>query len=132
MSVGQTIILSSDMNRARAKRLVEIAPHGAVLNIREASRTNDQNAKMHAMLSDIVRAKPGGRVMAVEQWKAVFMQAAGFKATFVPDLEGESFVCLGFKSSRLNKAEFSDLIECIYEYGARFGVEWSEPKGIAA
>lgn len=125
MSIGQTIRLFHD--RRKAHELVEKAPVGAVLNIRPASRTNEQNAKMHAMLSDIARAKPDGREMTTEQWKAVFMQAAGFKATFVPDLEGESFVCLGFKSSRLTKAEFSDLIECIYEFGARKGVVWSDP-----
>jgi hypothetical protein len=114
--IGQTI------------RLVDAAPPGAILNIRPATRTNEQNNKMHAMLSDVARAKPDGREMTTDQWKAAFMDAAGFKPTFIPSLDGESFLCLGYKSSRLTKTEFSDLIECIYEFGARKGIEWSEPQ----
>jgi hypothetical protein len=126
--IGQTIRLTGAMNRARAHHLIEQAPQGAVLNIRPATRTNEQNNKMHAMLSDVARAKPDGREMTTDQWKAAFMDAAGFKPTFIPSLDGESFLCLGYKSSRLTKMEFSDLIECIYEFGARKGIEWSEPQ----
>ncbi len=118
--------------RRAAANLAFQAPHGSIANFRPPTRSSAQNAKMHAMLSDVSRAKPDGREMTSDQWKAVFMQAVGFKATFVPDLEQESFVCLGFKSSRLTKAEFSDLIECIYEYGGRKGVQWTEPQEEAA
>lgn len=124
---GQTIVLSNPVARARAHRLIEVAPDGAVLNIREAKRTSDQNAKLWAMLSDIARAKPQGRVLTTEAWKALFMNAAGFQCTFEPSLDGKGVVPLGFKSSRLNKAEFSDLIEAIYAYGSEHGVQWSEP-----
>lgn len=124
---GQTIILSHPVARANAHRLIDSAPDRAVLNIREASRTNDQNAKLWAMLSDIARAKPDGRVLSTENWKALFMNAAGFACTFEPSLDGKGVVPLGFKSSRLNKAEFSDLIEAIYAFGAEHGVEWTDP-----
>jgi hypothetical protein len=125
--IGQTIRLASALNRERAKRLIDAAPDRALVNIRPETRSTEQNAKMHAMLSDVARAKPDGREMTAEQWKAVFMDAAGFKPTFVPNLDGDGFLCLGYKSSRLTKAEFSDLIECIYEYGARKTIAWSEP-----
>lgn len=128
---GQTLILAGDVQRHCAKRLIDIAPQGAVVNIREASRTNDQNAKMHAMLSDVARAKPQGRVMGTDVWKALFMAEAGFRCTFEPSLDGTGVVPLGFKSSRLNKAEFSGLIETIYKYGAEHGVVWSEPEPMA-
>lgn len=124
---GQTLILSNPVVRQRAHRLIDVAPHAAVLNIRDASRTSDQNAKMWAMLSDIARAKPQGRVLTTECWKALFMSAAGFACQFEPSLDGQGVVPLGFKSSRLSKAEFSALIECIYAYGAEHGVEWSDP-----
>lgn len=126
--IGQTIRLTGAHNRARAHHLVEAAPQGAILNIRPATRSNEQNNKLWALLSDIARAKPDGRNWKTDQWKAAFMDAAGFKPTFIPSLDGEGFLCLGYKSSRLTKTEFSDLIECIYEYGARHGVEWSEPQ----
>lgn len=124
---GQTLILSNSDVRRRAHQLIEIAPDRAVLNIREANRTSDQNAKMWAMLSDISRAKPQGRVLSTENWKALFMNAAGFNCTFEPSLDGRGVVPLGFKSSRLTKAEFSDLIEAIYAFGAEHGVEWTDP-----
>ncbi|KQM18413.1 recombination protein NinB [Novosphingobium sp. Leaf2] len=124
---GQTIILSNPANRIRAHRLIEAAPDRAVLNVREANRSSDQNAKLWAMLSDVARAKPGGRVLTTENWKCLFMNAAGFNCTFVPALDGTGVVPLGFKSSRLNKAEFSDLIEAIYQFGAQHGVEWTDP-----
>lgn len=123
---GQTIILASPRQRALAKQLIDRAPDRAVLNIREATRTLDQNAKMHAMLSDIARAKPDGRVMNVETWKCVMMDACGFKPKWVQSLEGDSVVNTGYRSSRLTKSEFSDLIECISEYGSRHNVRWSE------
>lgn len=96
------------------------------MNIREETRTLDQNAKMHAMLSDIARAKPQGRVLTTDAWKALFMASAGFRCTFEPSLDGQGVVPLGFKSSRLNKAEFSDLIEAIQAFAAENGVELGE------
>lgn len=124
---GQTLTLVNPSVRALAHQLIERAPMGAVLNIKEATRTSDQNAKMWAMLSDISRAKPEGRVLSTEVWKALFMNAAGFSCTFEPTLDGKGVVPLGFKSSRLSKSEFSDLIECIYAFGAEHGVVWTDP-----
>lgn len=127
MANGQTIILRGASQRDFAKHLIDRAPADAVVNIQAARRTNDQNAKMHAMLSDIARAKPQGRVLTTDVWKALFMAEAGFRCHFEPTLDGKGVVPLGFKSSRLNKAEFSDLIECIYAFGAEHDVAWSEP-----
>jgi hypothetical protein len=123
--IGQTIRLLSQLNRERAKKLIDQAPDRALVNIRPETRSNEQNALLWELLSQIARAKPDGREMTADQWKSVFMDAAGFKPTFVPNLDGDGFLCLGYKSSRLTKAEFSDLIECINEYGARKGV-WRE------
>jgi hypothetical protein len=124
VSDGQTIILGR--NRETAHRVIDVAPPGSVVNIKPPRRTLDQNSKMHAMLSDIARAKPQGRVLPPETWKALFMHEAGFKCTFEPSLDGQGVVPLGFKSSRLGKAEFSDLIEAINAYGAEHGVQFGE------
>jgi len=132
MSVGQTIRLTNDVNRARAARWCQTAPHGAVVNIREATRSNEQNAKMHAMLSDIARAKPEGRTLTADEWKALLMSYAGFKFKWESGIDGEGVVPIGFKSSRLTKDEFSTLIEAIYEFGARHNVQWSDPQERAA
>lgn len=133
MASGRTIILNSQYERVRAKRLIEIAPQGAVVNVREAKRTNAQNDLMWALIDQIAAAKPQGRVLSGDAWKALFMASAGFQCQFEPSLDGQGVVPLGFKSSRLNKAEFSDVIEAIYSYAAEHGIVLSdEPQGAAA
>jgi hypothetical protein len=122
---GQTVRLVGKRQRDTAHQLIEVAPDGAVLNIRQATRTTEQNDKMWALLSDISRAKPEGRTKTPEVWKAMFLHALGHAVQFEQGLNGEPFP-VGFRTSRLNKQQMSDLIETIYEYGARHGVEWSE------
>lgn len=124
---GQTVIIASDRQRDIAHRLVDRAPPNAVLNIRESTRTLEQNARMHAMLSDIARARPMGRVHDTETWKCIFMDACGFKPKWIPSLDGDGVVNTGYRSSRLTKAQMSDLIECMFAFGAEHGVQWSEP-----
>lgn len=121
---GQTVILRGDVQRDFARGLIEKAPRDAVVNIREATRTTDQNAKMWAMLSDISRHKPEGRMHTPDLWKAIFMQACGHEIQFIHGLNDQPFP-VGFRSSRLNKEQMSDLIECMYEYGARHDVRWT-------
>lgn len=127
---GQTVILGGAASRAMAKRLVEAAPMGAVLNIREAKRTVDQNAALWAKLSDISRAKPEGRMHTPEVWKALFMSACGHACQFENGLDGKPFP-VGFRSSRLSKQEMSDLLEFVTEYGARHGVVWTNEEAMA-
>lgn len=128
---GQTVILRTDMQRALACQLIAAAPANAVVNIAEMTRTLEQNARFWAMVSDVARAKPDGRILTPHKWKPIFMDACDHKPEFVPNLEQDGFVCLGYKSSRLNKAEFSDLITCVAEYGDRHGVRWTEPNPYA-
>ena len=124
---GQTLILANRAVRQRCHALIDAAPEGAVVNIRAATRTGEQNARLWAMLSDVARAKPEGRVLPTEIWKCVFMASVGHQYRFEPSLDGKGVVPIGFKSSRLNKGEFSDLIEAIYAYGAEHGVVWTDP-----
>lgn len=124
---GQTVRLIGDVQRQLARRLIDRAPLGAVVNVREATRTSDQNAKMWAMLSDVSRAKPQGRNLDTDTWKALFMASCGHRVRFEPALDGEGVVAIGFRSSHLTKDEMSDMIEAIYAYGSEHGVQWSEP-----
>ena len=132
MANGQTMILATRASRQRAHALVDAAPQYAVLNIQEQRRSSEQNDKMWAMLSDVARAKPEGRNMPTHKWKALAMDMAGCKPDWERSLDGQSVVCVGYKSSRLTVAEMGDVIEELYAYGAEHGVQWSEPQGIAA
>lgn len=124
---GQTVRLVGDQQRQLAHRLIDRAPPNAVVNVQEEARSKEQNDKMWAMLSDIARAKPGGRVLSTDHWKCLFMAAIGQQPVFQRSLDGSSVVCVGFKSSHLRKGEMSDLIESMYAFGAEHDVRWSEP-----
>ncbi len=126
---GHTVRLWSPQARTQAHRLIDAAPKDAVVTVKPPKRTIDQNAKMWAMLTDISMAKPDGLAHTPDVWKAIFMNHVGHQVQFVMGLEGEMFP-IGFRSSRLTKQQMSDVIEAMYEYGARHGVQWTEPEAV--
>lgn len=123
MTDGQTLILGR--NRETAHRVIDVAPPGSVVNIKPPRRTVDQNAKLWAMLSDISRAKPEGRTLTPDVWKSLFLHALDHAQRFEMALDGKGMVPVGFRSSRLSKEQFGDLIEFIQEYAARHDVPLS-------
>jgi hypothetical protein len=123
--MAQTVILRSDAQRDLAKRLIDKAPVDAVVKVSEARRTNAQNDLMWSRLADIARSKPQGRVMPAEIWKCVFLSSLGHKCEFVPDLDGSGVVPVGFRSSRMSKAQISDMLDAMDAYGSEHGVRWS-------
>jgi hypothetical protein len=56
---------------------------------------------------------------------AYFMAALGHEVMFTMGLNDQPFP-VGFKTSKLTKAQMSDLIEFVYAYGAQHNVKWSE------
>ena len=112
--------------RYLAAKLIEQAPDGYIVTIREPTRSLDQNARLWAMLTDISKAMPDGRRHTTEDWKAIFMNAAGWEVQFVDGLDGRPFPS-GFKSSRMTVRQMADLITFIAAYGDERGVKWSEP-----
>lgn len=127
---GQTIILSG--RREIAHRIVDVAPVGSVMTVAAPKRTLDQNAKLWALLSDISRAKPDGRSITPDVWKSLFLHSLDHATRFELALDGKGMVPVGFRTSRLSKDQMSELIEVIYEYGARHGVAWSDQRECAA
>lgn len=113
-------------NRDFAHRLVDGAPQGSVMTISAPRRTSDQNDKMWAMLTEISAAKPEGRCLTPDVWKSLFLHALDHSQRFEMAIDGNGMVPTGFRSSRLNKRQMSDLIETIAEYGARHGVQFSD------
>jgi hypothetical protein len=123
--IGQTIVLRSAASRDGAKRLIELAPLGAILNIKPATRSNEQNALLWSLLSEVSRAKPEGRQHTADVWKCLFMQACGHAVQFEVGLDGKPFP-LGFRSSRMTKDQMTDLIEFILQYCAEKGIQVKE------
>ena len=121
-----TVRLTGEAQRAYAKRLVDAAPDYAVVTIKKGDRTLEQNALMWALLTDVSRAKPENRQWPPETWKAAFMHSLGHQIAFADGLDGSGPFPLGYRTSKLNRAQMSDLIETIYEYGARHGVTFEQ------
>lgn len=92
------------------------------------TRSDEQNDKMWAMLTDVARAKPEGRNWTPETWKCAFMHYLGHQVLFAEGLDGTGPFPIGFRSSKLTVGQMSDLITCIYKYGDEHKVEWRETR----
>jgi hypothetical protein len=125
-------ILTNDFSRERFKRIVDKAPAGYVAEVREPKRTLDQNDKMWAMLTDISVATPLGRRHTPDDWKAIAMNACSWECAFLEGLDGRPFP-IGFRSSKLSKAQMGTLLDWLQAFGDEHGVRWSDqPKDEAA
>jgi NinB protein len=110
-------------NRADLIRAVANAPVGAQFDLVDDPRTLAQNRLMWAQLTDVSdQLTHGGEKWEPEDWKCCFMKALGFKLRFMPSLDGDGVVALGYRSSKLDKEKFSELIELIYSEGVKRGV----------
>lgn len=113
-------------NRGNVLQAIKEAPEGYVVEIKEQTRSLEQNALLWALLRDVARqVKWYDRRLNVHDWKAMFT-ASLKKSDVVPGLDG-GFVVLGQSTSKMTKKEFSDLCELIYAFGEEHGVKWTEP-----
>ena len=105
-----------------------------VMELREAKRTDDQNRALWGALGQIVRQRPvhNGVQMDAETYKALFLHALGHEVRFVPTLDGSSMLPLGLRSSKLTKAEFTDLLELIVCWASQNGVTLEHFEEMAA
>jgi hypothetical protein len=116
-------------NRDEILRAVEEAPLGSQIDLVIDPRTLAQNRLMWKLLSLISEAVThGGERWAPDDWKCAFLKAMGKKMRFMPALDGDGVVAVGYHSSKLSKQEMSEMIEMIYSFGAEHGVwDWNAP-----
>jgi|TARA_R110002124_G_scaffold258111_2_gene423866 hypothetical protein len=89
-------------------------------------RTMAQNKKMWPMLSDISKQVTWlGAKHDPETWKHII--TAAWKAQVFVQGIGGTLVVIPARTSRMNKKEFSELIEAIYSFGSGEDVRWGEP-----
>lgn len=107
-----------------------MAGHRLKLTIEPENRSLDQNAKFHAICSDLGRSSLewAGKKRRGEEWKVLLVSghAAATKegAEMVPGLEGE-FVNLRESTARMSRARSSSLIEYALAFCAAHDVELS-------
>lgn len=121
------LTLTGEAAKKAACREILAAPEGYVVTIAEKTRSLDQNAKLWPMLQDIAKqCNWHGMKLKEEEWKDL-LSAGLVQSKVVPNMEGNGFVILGQRTSKMTKGQFSALIELLYAFGAEHGVEWSEP-----
>lgn len=89
-------------------------------------RTTDQNRLLWAILRDVSeQVEWYGQHLSSEEWKDVFTVSLK-RQKVVPGIDG-GFIMVGGRTSKMNKQEFSDLVELIHAFGADHRVRWSDP-----
>lgn len=118
------IILAGPSQRELAKRQIDEAPDGYVVRIEEPRRNLEQNAKLHALLSEIARRREWiGKKWDAEAWKRLFVaawsRAANEHGTIVPALDGHGIDIIYRRTSKLTKRECAELIDYIEAWDAQ-------------
>ena len=108
-------ILAHPEARSGAMEAVKNAPDGYVVRIEPLKRSGEQNAKFHAICSDLAKtAKWAGKQRTAAQWKVLLVSghamATGEGADIVPGLENE-FVNIRESTALMTKKRGSSLIE---------------------
>lgn len=103
-------------------RVVKAAPVGSRVEVKGPQRNVDQNATMWLWLTAWALARPNGRRLTPDQWKAVLLTAWGREVQFLPALDGSGFVPWGQSSSDLSKAEMSDFLDFIIAEATARGI----------
>lgn len=117
--------------RRRALQYVAEAPDGFSVTVGPPRRSGDQNAKFHAICSDLARSRAEwmGKPRTAPEWKVLLVSghavATKEGAEIVPGLEGE-FVNLRESTAAMSKRRGSSLIEYALAFCAMHSVELSE------
>lgn len=113
-------ILAHQEARQRAIQAVQDAQEGWVVSVAPPKRNGDQNAHLHAALTDFgqrISWKWRGYDVDLDDLKSIFVAAyrktQDKDARLLPGLDGKP-VLLGWRSRDLTKRECSELIEMIY------------------
>lgn len=123
----QVFRLVHDTARVRAMQAVRSAPAGFLVEIKEPTRSSDQNAKFHAICADLERSGLpwAGKPRDADAWKVLLVSghaiATGQQGEVIPGLESE-FVSIRESTASMSKTRGSSLIEYAQEFCARHDI----------
>ena len=120
--------LINEAVRLRACEAIMTSAEGMRVEIKARTRSLDQNAKLHAMLSEIAKTVPWcGKFRDAEVWKrlltAAWLRARGEQIELLPSLDGHGVDIVFRRTSELTMREMSELIEYIRCWAAENEVE---------
>lgn len=101
------------------------------LEVKPEKRNTEQNAKLHAMLSEIsAQIEWAGKKRDAETWKrlmvAAWCRARGEAVELLPALDGHGVDVVFRRTSELDKSECAELIEFVTAWAVENGVELSQ------
>lgn len=144
MSVKRFTLINGGRRLAHAA--IDAAPDGMVCEIREASKSREQEARYHAMIGDIARQwKFCDRFWAAEDMKRLLLDQflrdtirdpdfaglwksmGAMISNMAPSIDGMGVVALGVQSRRMPKKLATAFIEFLFAFGAEREIHWSDP-----
>lgn len=119
----RVFVLSHEQARSRAVQCVADAPDGSVIEVRGPRRTGEQNAALHARLTEIaIRCEWAGKKWPLEIWKrlltAAWCRASGQAVTILPAIDGQGVDIVFRRTSELTRNECSELLEFVNAWAA--------------
>lgn len=127
----QKFIIRDGTVRNRIIDAIRVAPVGMVVEIKEPTRSLEQNAKLHAMLSDLsTQVEWHGMKLHMDVWKrlctAAMLRELGESPMLVPAIDGHGIEIIYEKTSIMGVKMMVDMIEWVYAFGAEKGVVWRD------
>lgn len=134
-----TIVLKEERDRQFALKQVYLAKIGMQVRISKPLRTAEQNARLHAMLTDVSKQlawppppRNDGEFHDAEWWKRRatlgWLKDTNQEVEVIEDLEGQQFGLLLPHTSDLDVTDCAALILWVEMLGSTNGVKWTDPK----
>ena len=102
------------------------------LEIKDASKSREQEEKYHAIIGDIAKqAQHMGHKWDAESWKRLmvdkYLRETGFmNSPIIPNLDGTGIIQLGFQTRKFSKEQASEFVEFLLAWCADNGIELKE------
>ncbi len=131
MADRRTFRIAHEEARRRAKEAVENAPAGHIVIVQEPTRNGEQNAKFHALCSDLAKSglQWAGKARNAAAWKVLMVSGHAIAtkegAEIVPGVEGE-WINIRESTATMTKRRGSSLIEYTVAFCASHEVEMQE------
>ncbi len=127
----RTFFLISSRVRDNALQAINEAEPNSVISVSPPKRSVDQNAKLHAILSDLARSPLtwAGKRRTIDEWKMLAVSAHAVATNesgeIIPGLEGE-FVAIRESTAQMSVRRASSLIEYLLAFCAQHEVDLRE------
>ncbi|MEP6587159.1 MAG: recombination protein NinB [Polaromonas sp.] len=127
----QLFILAHPVARANALKAVAGAQDGYSVRIAPVTRSLEQNALLHAALTDISQQVEWmGKKFSVEIWKrlcmASWLREKREQPMLIPALDGNGFDIIFERTSKLSTTQCSELVEWCFAFGVEHEVKFRD------